>query len=254
MANMIEIFLYSYVFLIGIFIGSFLNVVIYRIPKKESIVFGRSHCMTCNTQIKNRDLVPIFSYLFLKGQCRACKSKISPRYASIELATGITFLATFLINGLNAESCVMAFFSAILISITMIDFDTLTIPDEFIVIIAILTIPFYFVQDGISIKSRILGFFIISVPMFVITMIIGGAFGGGDIKLIAVCGSLLGAKNVSLAMFIAIMVAGVYAMYLMATKKAGKGTQIPFGPYICLGCYIAMLYGTPIIDWYLGQF
>lgn len=242
------------IFLIGTFIGSFLNVVIYRVPKKETVVFGRSHCMTCNEQIKYRDLCPILSYIFLGGKCRNCKSKISPRYASIEFLTGIIFLITFAVNGLNVHSVVMAVFSAVLIVITMIDFDTMTIPDGLVITTMILAIPLLFIDDGITLKSKIIGFFVISVPMLVLTMIIGGAFGGGDIKLIAACGLILGAKNVAFAMFVAILIGGFVAIYLLSTKKTKKNAQIPFGPYICIGCYISMLYGTEIVSWYLGQF
>ncbi|MFI3115377.1 MAG: prepilin peptidase [Clostridia bacterium] len=249
----IELILYIAIFTMGTFIGSFLNVVIYRVPIKESIVFGRSHCTNCNTQIKNYDLVPIFSYLILKGKCRNCKSVISPRYAIVEFFTGVIFLIAFLINGLNPLSIAIAGFSAILIVITLIDLDTMTIPDSLLVAIAVLIVPFAILQNNITIQERILGFFIISFPMFVLTMIIGGAFGGGDIKFMAVCGALLGAKDISVAMFIAILLGGIYSIYILLTKKVEKGTHIPFGPYLCVGCYIAVLYGTQIIDWYLMQ-
>ncbi len=243
---------YLMIFIYGSIIGSFLNVVIYRVPRKENIVFGRSHCPQCGEQIRWYDLVPIFSYLVLKGKCRNCKVNISKRYPLVEAFTGVIFVITFLINGMNVTSICLCCYSTILIVIGYIDADTMTIPDSLVISTLICAIPFFMVQPEISIGMRILGFFVVSVPMLLLALVIPGAFGGGDIKLMAASGLILGAANVAVAVMIAILIGGSCAIYLLARNKIGKKDHVPFGPALCIGCYIASLYGQELIHWYLG--
>lgn len=254
MLYLTDIIVYVVIFLLGLSIGSFLNVVIYRVPRGESIVFGRSHCTSCGVTIGALDLIPVVSYLLLKGKCRNCQNTISPRYGAVELSTGLLFVLTFVRMGVTPMAVVGVLFAALLIAVSVIDWDTMTIPDGLVIAAAVLAVPFYLIQDGISLPQRLIGFFIVSLPMLLLATAIGGAFGGGDIKLIAVCGFILGAKNVVLAMFIAVLLGGSYASYLLLTKKSKVGTQIPFGPYLCAGCYLSMLFGTDLVGWYLGQF
>lgn len=242
------------IFTFGIVIGSFLNVVIYRLPKRENIALGRSHCMTCGETIRKRDLVPIFSFLALKGKCHSCKSEISPRYMCVEFFTGIICVLTFFIKGFNSEALIIFLFSTILISITLIDWDTLTIPNPLVIATLILAIPSYFVMPEITILERIIGFFVVSVPLLITAIVVSGAFGGGDIKLIAACGLILGYKLTVLAIFIAFLTGGLFAIFLVATKRTERGKHMPFGPFICSGCYISVMWGTQIISWYLSQF
>lgn len=253
MINFIYFIIYLFIFIFGICIGSFLNVVIYRTPKGISIAKGRSYCPKCNNQLKNYDLVPIFSYLVLKGKCRFCSNKISIRYPIVELFTGIIFIICFMCFGFNLEAVIASGVSCILITISLIDFDTMEIPNGLIIALIPFIIISLFVFD-INIISRLIGFFVISLPMYVLTLFIKDSFGGGDIKLIAVCGFLLGFKCTLLAMFIAILLGGTLGIYLMVSKKANKGSHIPFGPYICVGVFISFLYGNNIIDWYLKLF
>ncbi|MCL1819035.1 MAG: A24 family peptidase [Oscillospiraceae bacterium] len=140
----------------------------------------------------------------------------------------------------------------ILLAITVIDFRKMEIPD--LLVVALVPFAVFAAFDGRPLWHRILGFFIISVPMLVIALIIDSAFGGGDIKLIAVCGFMLGFDRVLLAMFIAILLGGTVAVALLALRKKEKGAHIPFGPYICVGVAAAMLFGDNIIGWYLGLF
>lgn len=126
------------------------------------------------------------------------------------------------------------------------------IPD----LLTITLIPFAILSafDGLPVTDRIIGFFAISVPMLGLSMIIDSAFGGGDIKLIAVCGFMLGWRNVLLAIFIAIVLGGIVAVALLVTRNKEKGAHMPFGPYICIGVFVSMLFGDNIIPWYLSLY
>lgn len=246
--------LYAIIFIYGACIGSFLNVVIYRVPNEISIAKGRSYCPRCNTQIRNYDLVPIASYLKLKGKCRQCKAQISKRYPLVELFTGMVAVMIFMVKGFAMISVTVFIVSAILIAISMIDFDTMTIPDGLVIAMIPLAIYMAFMQSDVSFISSVIGFFAVSVPMLLLNQVIPDSFGGGDVKLIAVCGFMLGWENTLLAMFIAILIGGIYAVYLLVSGKSKRGAHIAFGPYICLGVYISMLYGNEIIKLYLGMF
>lgn len=251
MIFLINLILFCIVFVYGLCIGSFINVVIYRVPKGIPIAKGRSYCPKCNKKIKNYDLIPILSYILLKGKCRNCKETISMRYPLIELFTGIIAIITFIIKGFSLEAVIIFIVAAILIAIAIIDFDTMTIPDELIITIIPLALLIVYLQNGISINSRIIAFFEISIPMLMLNYFVQDSFGGGDIKLISVCGIILGWENTLLAMFIAILIGGFYAIYLLVSRKSKKGSYIAFGPYICIGVYIAMIYGNEIINIYL---
>ncbi len=246
--------MYVMTFIYGSIIGSFLNVVIYRIPRKENIALGRSHCPNCGEQIKNYDLIPIISYMILKGRCRNCKTHISKRYPLVEMFTGVICVCTFMVNGFNIISVLLAIYAMILIAISFIDWDTMMIPDELVISIIVCSIPFFFLQPEMLIWSRVGGFLIVSVPMLLLAMIVPGAFGGGDIKLMAASGLILGLGNTVVAAFIGILIGGTYAIYLLRTNKVERKGHMPFGPSLCMGCYIAALYGEAIIQWYLGFF
>lgn len=254
MVIFINTILFFIVFVYGICIGSFLNVIIYRLPNDISIAKGRSYCPKCSEKIKNYDLIPIISYIILKGKCRNCKTSISIRYPIVELVTGIVAVITFIAKGFSLESVIIFAIASILIAIAMIDFDTMTIPDELVVAIIPLAIGIAFLQKDISILSRIIAFFEISIPMIILNYFVQDSFGGGDIKLISICGIILGWKCTLLAMFVAILIGGFYAVYLLLSGKSKKGAHIAFGPYICIGVYISMLYGNEIIKMYLNLF
>lgn len=245
---------YVLVFWLCASIGSFLNVVAYRVPRGESFVRGRSHCPSCGTQILNRDLVPIFSYLYLNGKCRACGSSISQRYMMVEMSMGFVGLLTCFVHGFTLDALMTLLFAGNLLVIALIDQDTMTIPDSLVVVVAILAVPLCWIDGDVTLLSRVLGLFVISVPMLLLTLAVPGAFGGGDIKLIAACGLFLGLSSTIFAMFVAILLGGSFATYLLASGKSKKGAHMPFGPAICGGCYVAALWGSELVTWYLGKF
>lgn len=238
------------VFLYGLVIGSFLNVVIYRLPQNKSIVKPGSHCGRCQSPLKARDLVPVLSYIFLRGQCRYCHSKISWRYPLIELATGLLFVLIYHQTGLTPWLFIYALVAALLMTITWIDIDHMIIPDRLNVIFAVFSLIVFVTTQHITLASMIWGFILGGGLLYLIALI-PNAMGGGDIKLMAAAGLFLGLKATIVAFYIAFILGGIVGLYLLFAKKKGKRDAIPFGPYLCVGIYVAMLYGNTIMNWYL---
>ena len=240
-------------FVVGMCVASFINVVIYRLPLGISIAKGRSFCPTCQHQLKAIDLIPILSWITLGGKCRYCKVKIPVRDTIVELIGGLLAMLCFYRFKIDWMTIIAFIFSMILIAITMIDLDTMTIPNGLVIacfIVAVISFPFI----NITILDRVVGFFILSVPLYLLNLIIPDCFGGGDIKLLAVCGLMLGWQNLLVGMFIGVFIAGSYAAYLMLTHKVDRKSHIAFGPYICIGVFIALLYGERLLCWYLSLF
>jgi leader peptidase (prepilin peptidase) / N-methyltransferase len=244
-----QIPIYIAIFIFGSILGSFYNVVIYRLPRKESIVVGSSHCPSCNTPIKPYDLIPVLSYFILGGKCRNCKKPYSFRYPLIEFITGLLFVLTYFVYGFTWTTLIGIILASVLLIVTLIDIDTMEIYDTFQVILFVLALAFI-TQSGLPLGDHLIGFFIISVPFYIIAIITNG-MGGGDIKLIAMGGLLLGWKATLVAFFIASITGGIVAILLVLLKQQGRKSLIAFGPYLCLGIYIAFLYGNTIFDWYL---
>ncbi|MEL7661670.1 prepilin peptidase [Acetobacterium wieringae] len=252
MVLLIQFILYLYIFVIGIVIGSFLNVVIYRLPREVSVAKGRSFCPNCNAQIKGYHNIPLFSYLWLRGKCADCGGPISIRYPLVELFSGLLAVLVFAVYGFSFAWLVVFSAGAILICITMIDFDTMTIPNGLIIALMAPALLSFFVFPQVGLLSRVIGIFIISLPMLALALFIPDAFGGGDIKLMAVAGFMLGWGNTLLAAFIGIVLGGVVAVYLLVKKTADK--HMAFGPYLSIGIMTALLFGDIIIGWYLNLF
>lgn len=247
-------FLYIYAFVFGSCIASFINVVIYRLPAGLPIAKGRSRCDTCHTQLKWFDMIPVLSYIFYRGRCRYCKAKIGIRGWLLEIVGGLLACLCFHHYGFSVMTILSFALGEILIAVTFIDIDTMTIPDELVIAAAVVAVLMAFFERDISLLSRIIGFFVISAPMLGLCYIKEGAFGGGDIKLIAVLGFALGTPHVVAGTFIAIVAAGVYAIILIATKNTTLQSHMAFGPFLSAGCFIALLYGEQMIHWYLGLF
>ncbi len=259
----------AFLFVLGLTIGSFSNVLIWRIPQQMPFAKGRSICPKCNNHLKAADLVPVFSYLFLRGKCRYCKEPISARYPLVELVTGVLFAVCGLRYNpfadfgafwefepmLLGQLAVALVVTVVLLVICMIDFDTMEIPNGLVLFLAIPAIAAIFTFNDVSLLwDRVIGAFCVSLPMYILCLIIPNAFGGGDIKLYFVCGFLLGWKNTLLATFIALLLGGGYAIYLILSRKIESKGHIPFGPYICVGVWVALLYGHQLVDAYTGYF
>ena len=231
-------------FIIGASLGSFFNVCIYRIPNKKSVVNPPSHCYNCNTRLKPLDLVPILSWTLLRGKCRYCGQKISPRYGP----SIITLYYSLLVS--------------LLVIITFIDLDHYIIPDELIIFGSLGAVIFNILGQGISIKDSLLGGLICGGGMLVLIYLIEliikkEVMGGGDIKLFGMVGLFLGIKLGLLTILLSVYVGAIYGVATIIYSKIKKkefNSMIPYGPFISVGALISILYGTNIINWYIGLF
>lgn len=251
---LVEFLLGLFVFIFGVCIGSFLNVIVYRVPHGISIAKGRSFCPNCHETLRNVDLIPIFSFLFLRGKCHNCKQKISLRYPLVETFTGLIAVLCYLQYGYSFKLVTAFAVAAILIAISLIDLDTMTIPNGLLIAMIVPAAAAVFAFPETGILSRLIGFFAVSLPLLLLTLCIRGSFGGGDIKLMAVGGFLLGWKNTILAGFIGILLGGIAAVILLVSRKKGRKEHMAFGPYLAVGIFVALLYGDRLIGWYLRLF
>lgn len=251
---MIYFFIAIILFLYGAVVGSFINVIASRYTRGESFIKGRSHCDDCSHTLAWVDLIPILSFIFLKRRCRYCKTKLSYRYVLVEILTGILLMTLVYVIGFNLLTFMYFSLGCLLVIITLIDLETMTIPDGFILSILPLVLFSLVINPELLFIERITGIFIVSLPMYILNIFIEDSFGGGDIKLMAATGLLLGWKLNLLGFFIAIFIGGSYGIYLLLSKKAEKGMHIPFGPCLGLGITYSMLFGIQTINWYLNFF
>lgn len=256
MALALLIPIYIIIFLYGIVVGSFLNVCIYRIPKKENIAIVRSHCMSCNYQLQWYDNIPLFSWIILGGKCRKCKSPISPQYPIVEASNGILWLLVFMVNGVftsnmafNVDSLLYCLLASALLVLSVIDFRTYEIPigiNIFILALGLIMTVYHY-TDWLS---HVIGFFAVSIPLFIIILATKGrGIGGGDMKLMAVAGLLLGWKLIILAFILGCIIGA--PVHLIRMKISGADRLLAMGPYLSIGLMIAALWGNTLIDSYL---
>lgn len=236
---------------LGICIGSFLNVCIYRIPRKEDIVFTPSHCFNCGSKIKWYDLIPVISYIILKGKCRHCKENISIQYPIIELSNGAAYMGIYCIYGLSVEMVLYSALYSALLVISLIDYKHYIIPNGLVVFIGFLGI-INLVFDYNNWMTYLIGFFAVSIFLFIIAVVTGGKMGGGDIKLMAVAGFLLGWQKIILALMIGSIVGAIIGLVLIRMKVIKREQQVPFGPFLAFGIMLAAILGSNIIQLYLG--
>lgn len=241
--------IYILIFLYGIVIGSFLNVCIFRIPKKEGIVLESSHCMSCNHRLRWYDLFPVFSYVLLRGRCRYCGARISIQYPLVEFVNGILYVIVFMANGINLESILYCLMTSALLVLSVIDERTYEIPlgcNFFLAGIGII----FCVLDASRLPEHILGAFVVPGFLYLLYVITGGrAIGGGDIKLMAAAGLILGWKNSILAFFAGCILGSVLHLVRMKLTKADR--MLAMGPYLSMGIFIAALWGNTFVLWYL---
>lgn len=248
----ITILMYIIIFMFGIVIGSFLNVCIYRIPQKEDIVRVRSHCMSCGYKLEWYDLVPLFSYLFLQGRCRKCGAKLSVQYPLIEALNGILYVIIVCIHGVNIDSLLYCLLGSALLVLSVIDFRTYEIPfgiNLFILALGLIRLAL----DYHNFLSYLIGSLAVSAVLAILYYATGGrAIGGGDVKLMAVCGLFLGWKLIILAFSLGCILGAV--IHVIRMKVSGENHVLAMGPYLSAGVMIAALWGNQMIAWYFGQF
>lgn len=245
--------------ILGLCVGSFLNVVIYRVPRQMSIAFPGSHCTTCDYVLKWYDNIPVLSWLMLGGRCRKCAEPISIRYTLVELANMLLWLASVYMfwekNPVYAYICALV--CSVLICIFFIDLEHMLIYNRFIILLAGAGIAAIFFDSYTKPADHLIGAL---VGGGVFALLYYGAIwllkkegmGFADVKLAAAAGLLLGWQKLILAILLASVIGSIVLVVLNRVRKQDKDTEYPFGPFIVGGMAVAILFGAPILKWYLA--
>ena len=255
----------AFVFILGLFIGSFLNVVILRLHRQESFVKGASKCLFCKHRLYPKDLVPLFSFLALKGRCRYCKKKFSNQYPLVELVTGLAFVLVFLkiVPSLGLTSVSALQF------LHLLDWWIIV---GFLIIIFVYDLKYYLILDKVVWPVIVLALFAnlflgFSILNLVFGAVIGGGFfllqfvmskgrwiGGGDIRLGILMGVILGWPHILTALFISYVLGSFISIFLLLAKRKEWSDKVPFGTFLALGTFITMLWGPLLVTWYVSLF
>lgn len=245
------------IFVFGTAVGSFLNVCIYRLPRKLSIVRPRSMCPNCEKKIAFYDNIPVLSYLLLRGRCRHCRATISPRYAVVEIAAGLFAVAVFNRYGFSWEGLILYGLVAALLVVTFIDMDHQIIPNVITYPGIVMGFLSSFVLNNITYKESLLG---IALGGGLLLLVASGYYflakkegmGGGDIKLLAMIGAFLGWKATIFTIFVGSAVGTVVGIAVALRTRGGRKMAVPFGPFLSLGALLFLFYGDEIISWYIA--
>ncbi len=240
----------------GLFIGSFLNVCIYRIPKEESIVWPGSHCPQCGQAVKPWDNIPVLSYILLRGRCRSCRIRISPRYPLVELLSGLICLGMLYKFGPTLSFIIYYIWAAALLVVTFIDLDYQIIPDRIslggivIGLICVYFLPIGYKDALIGLGLGAGGLMAVIYGYYFLTGKQG--MGGGDVKLLGMIGVFIGWQGVIFTIFMASLIGSIVGVSWMLYKGKDMKAAIPFGPFLALGALIFVFWGDPMIGWYFG--
>jgi leader peptidase (prepilin peptidase) / N-methyltransferase len=264
------------VFLLGLIVGSFLNVCILRIPADKSIVLPASSCPKCGKPIAPYDNIPVLSWLFLGGKCRNCKAKISMMYPAVELLTGILFLSSYLVFGLTIETLKWTVFAALLVVLTITDLRERILPDEVNffglgagLLFSVFTEPvdgtslwlanrwfdFPPPQMALSVADAILGAIAGSGLLWIVAegyLKLRGreGMGFGDVKMMAAVGAFLGLKRTLMTVLVGSLLGSIIGILVIAISKKGRDYELPFGTFLGAGALIVVFFGTPALHWY----
>lgn len=244
---------------LGLVMGSFLNCYAWRLANGESILRGRSHCTACGKALGPADLVPVFSYLFLRGRCRHCGAKISPRYPATELLCAVVFVSVVLRYDVTPRALTLLLLCAILLTASLVDLESGIIPDRLILAGIGVFLIFSFFEDGPVLETLGRGLFgalAVTLPLLLLVLLADkvlkrDTMGGGDIKLIFMIGLFFDWQQ-NLLLLIAACILGLLLALILG--KARPNTQFPFGPALAGAAWLVMLFGRPVLDWYLSLF
>ena len=238
-------------FVLGAMLGSFLNVVIHRLPRRESLIVPGSHCPHCGVPIRAWDNIPILSFLVLRGRCRVCRRPISPRYPLVEATAGILVAASWVRMDSALTFAAAAAFSLILVAIFFIDLEHQIVPNALtypgLLLGLILAVPQERFGNALLTAAGAGAFFLL------IAIISRGGMGGGDIKLAAMMGAFLGWPAVAVALLLAFTLGAVVGLLLMGLGRRSRKDPIPFGPALAVGAVLALFGAEDLIRWYLGS-
>ncbi len=254
---MLVYFVAGLAFLFGLVIGSFLNVLIFRIPRKEEFVKTSSHCMECGHRLAWYDLIPLFSWLQLRGKCRYCGAPVSKQYPIVEFINGFLWFGLVFWNlrgGIDSRSILTALFLSLmcsaLLALSVIDFRTYEIPVGFPIFIALLGV-LHLLLDLSFWKNALIGLFCISFPLFLLFLCSKGrAIGGGDVKLMAACGFLLGWQKICFGFLLGCILGSL--IHVIRMKCSGADRVLAMGPYLSLGVFLSLFLCDPFLQWYIS--
>jgi len=266
----------AFVFLMGLIIGSFLNVCILRIPAGQSVVRPSSRCPQCHAEIKAYDNIPVLSWLFLGGECRGCKTKISPLYPSIELLTGVLFVVCYLLFGDSLATAKWGVFSALLVVLTATDIRERILPDVVNLtgfVMGLLFSIFMVPTDGASLwlSNLMFEFPPPRAVLSVVDALMGAAVGAGllwivgegyfkfrgkegmglgDVKMMGMVGAFLGVKRTLLTVLLGSLLGSVIGILIVLATRKGRDYELPFGAFLAAGALLVIYFGTPLLNWY----
>lgn len=244
---------------VGLAIGSFLNVVIWRVPRGESVVRPASHCPGCGIEILPRDNVPVVSWLVLRGKCRGCKSAISVRYPLVEVTTAALFVAVSLRIGAHAELPAYLYLVTISVALAMIDIDVQKLPNvivlpSYLVVVGLLSVAAVVDGDVGALVRALVGMTIYYGAFFLLVLVKPGAMGFGDVKLAGVLGLCLGYLGwgvLAVGAFGGILLGGVAGLALLSVRRASRKTRVPYGPFMLTGAMLAVFVGSAVAHLYV---
>ena len=241
------------IFFLGLLIGSFLNVCIYRLPQNQSIVTPPSHCMTCSKQLKPWDLIPVISYLLTRGHCRHCGTAFSSRYVLVELFTASLFVWCLQIFGVSPELVKALILTAFFIVITFIDYDHQLILDKVLLCLSVAGVVINLWLGSVTPIDMLIAGLVGGGLLLIIALVSRGGMGGGDIKFAAALGLCFGWQYLLLTLLLSFVFGGIGGILLLVFKIKSRKDFIPFGPFIALGALFTLLYGNNIITWYMDK-
>lgn len=249
--------LLSIVGLLGLAVGSFLNVVIHRVPRDESLVRPGSHCPHCGTAVRNRHNIPVLGWLLLRGRCADCGTSISARYPLVEAGTAALFVAVAARFGWSWELPAYLYLAAVAIALAAIDLDVLRLPDRIVLpsygVAPLLLVPATIAGHNLHAAARGLAAAAVLYAVYRLLAAIPQGMGGGDVKLAPLLGlylGWLGWSSVAVGAFGGFVLGGVVGVALLATRRAGRRSRIPFGPSMLAGALLAVFAASPIAGWY----
>jgi leader peptidase (prepilin peptidase)/N-methyltransferase len=240
--------------LTGLSVGSFLNLCIDRLPLDESIVRPPSHCPSCQRRLSALDLIPLLSYLWLRGRCRYCGASIPVRIPAVELATGLIFAFLYWKFGISGELAMSLVYASFLIVIFFIDLEHLLILNKVVYPGIVVAFAFSFFWPGLDPVDSLIGGAIGFGMLFLPYLVYSKGMGAGDVKLALMVGLMNGYPEALVAVIIAILAGGLLAMLLLTLRLKKRGEGIPFGPFLAVAAMAALLWGETIWDWYTGWF
>ncbi len=241
--------------LLGATVGSFLNVVAYRLPRGLSVARPRSRCSSCGHPIKPYDNVPVLSWILLRGRCRQCKAPISARYPLVEAVTAALWALVVVVKGLDPDALLGLAFVTLLVPVTLIDLDHRIIPNKLLLVATPVGLAILVATDLAGLPEHLIAAVAAGGFLLLAAIASPGGMGMGDVKLAGVMGLYLGA-SVGPAMLVALLTGTLVGAAIIMKKgaKAGRKTAVPFGPFLALGGVVGLLAGPQIIDWYLRTF